>query len=117
MSEKGWSEDCRAGSPNPTGIRQAAGSIIPPYRLARYLLAGLAALLPKCLACVAGYLTLGAGLAAKTPEWCGAADDASWSPGWFVVTVTAFLVGVSWLLAGQRVRGIQDGENTKKQSS
>ena len=84
----------------------------------RLLFAGaLVALVPKCLACVAGYLVLGAGLADRAPEWCGAGPaGVTWPWGWFVGTA-AFLGGAFWLLAGQRVRGDQNGENTRKQSS
>jgi hypothetical protein len=79
---------------------------------------GLAALVPKCLVCVAGYLALGAGLAAQTPEWCGAvADESPGSQRWFVVTAAAFLIGAVGVVAAQRVRGSRNGENTKKQSS
>ncbi len=63
------------------------------------LAGGLALALPKCLACVAGYIALGTGLAATSPELCGVLTDAAVSPGQgsAALAVVTFL-GACWLL-------------------
>lgn len=67
---------------------------------------GLAALVPKCLACVAVYLALGVGLAAQTSELCGSvADNSPWSQGRFIMAASAVSVCTSWLMTRRRARG------------
>lgn len=63
------------------------------------LAGGLAIALPKCLACVAGYLALGTGLAATSPELCGVLTGAAASPGeGSAATAIATFLGACCLL-------------------
>jgi hypothetical protein len=68
-------------------------------RWKRALLAGgLAAVLPKCLVCVAGYTALATGLATTSPELCGAVTEKAnihlWGSG---IATGVITVGLVWL--------------------
>lgn len=87
--------------PEPT---EGTGTTKLPPILARpgwqrwILLVAIAALLPKCLLCVAGYLALAVGFVTATTELCGetAGDIAPsvWGPG---IAIGVIIVGAAWL--------------------
>ncbi len=62
------------------------------------LAGGLAALLPKCLACVVGYLALATGFAATSPELCGAVAAEAASPVWPAGAATGLIFGGAFCL-------------------
>lgn len=56
-------------------------------------------MLPKCIACAAGYLVLGPGLASSAYELCGV-TTAGVQPAWgSILSGLAILVGGLWLTA------------------
>ncbi len=57
-----------------------------------------AALLPKCLMCVAGYLTLAGGLVTATTELCGEATGDTPTAWGAVVTGLVILAVGLWLM-------------------
>ena len=67
------------------------------------------ALLPKCLACVLGYIAIGAGLSAAGRELCGAVTSGD---GWLAVLTSdgwlygglALAAGMTALVWGRRAR-------------
>lgn len=87
--------------PEPAGD---PGTTTPPRAMARpgwrrwLLPVACAALLPKCLLCVAGYLALAGGLVISTTELCGGiAGDTPTAWGAVVTGLVILAVGL-WLM-------------------
>lgn len=76
-----------------------------PRRWPRWLwlsAVGAAALLPKCLLCVAGYIAVATGLGMATPELCGPVGTAR-LPVWATAGVgIGVLAGIACLTLGKR---------------
>lgn len=94
-----------AGSPDAASAAPPAASANPSAREAgrqrsrwlRWTVVFLAAiLLPKCLACVAGYLALATGLMVAVPELCGEGSGTTWPP-WLTLAVMALPLTVAGL--------------------
>ena len=92
MSELTLPENCRAGSPHPAFIKNR------PLRL--IFVGGLAVLLPKCVACITGYLMLATGIIDMTPELCGAVAGVAATPDWqpSVITLASFVCAL-WVIS------------------
>src|SRR5258708_32628278 len=70
-----------------------------PAGLGRWFISGLLLMvLPKCLACVAGYVALAAGLGLAGPELCGGAteDAGAWTGGATLLLLPGLVVA-AWL--------------------
>lgn len=90
-------------------LKWLSGAIPPDTKTTRCLrwlaaVTGLV-LLPKCFACVAGYLAVLAGLSAATPELCG--NGEAGAPGWvgylFAGGSVTVVAGISlWLIERNR---------------
>jgi hypothetical protein len=94
-------------SEEPAGHRALARSPARGRRLGWSgwtLTAAFALLLPKCLACVVGYLALAVGLAVKAPELCGGNNGAAWAPWWLFGIGGSTFVGALWLASKIRAR-------------
>jgi hypothetical protein len=67
----------------------------------------VALLLPKCIACIAGYVALGAGLIV-TPELCGVTEVNDGLPAWQLAGIPVTMISLICLLrAGRRATAVR----------